>query len=523
MTDPLNCGRHTGVVRSMVCDPEKLLSSDAQDEVEGHINAITEKTGAQVATIIISKMDSAYGKPGESKERTAERFSVDVHQRWGVGSATKNDGVLIFLAVSDRVLFISTGAGVQDLISERIIQGIIDNMRPHLKKKRYDVALIDCVITIGQLLAGDENPSFAHYKRSSTNKTTDWITLLGFVGFLALTVYLGIRQSRQLRNYERGRRALDTLMHEVENTAEGNRYFTSSCPICLEDLRTEKEEGGKDDRGAVSSAFEDGGKNHNSSSIRSDAVSSGDNENRVDCMETAAAMKKDDDLYAEESSTAAREGVEPISSATEASAANAAKKAPMALRCGHTFCSDCLSTYLRSSEGTRCPICRHPVHDDFTPPPAGPDDSNMRRRPATDAPPGGGAGSSSCASTMSADAHAPDMVRSDDLPIASAASSRTSEAFVRRAPEIRYRLGRIRHLYPDVMTAELLRSMNSAVDRGSLVDFRTGIEMRSREVQQRVTEIRRASADAARRSGRSGHSGGSFGGGRSSGGGGGSW
>ena len=93
-----------------------------------------------------------------------------------------------------------------------------------------------------------------------------------------------------------------------------------------------------------------------------------------------------------------------------------------------------------------------------------------------------------------------------------------------RAPEIRFRMNRIHSLYPDVMTLELLRSMNSAMDRNSLHDFRHHASVRGIQTRQSIAKMQETTSAAARSNGRGGASR-SFGGGGShgGGGGGGSW
>jgi uncharacterized membrane protein YgcG len=87
--------------------------------------------------------------------------------------------------------------------------------------------------------------------------------------------------------------------------------------------------------------------------------------------------------------------------------------------------------------------------------------------------------------------------------------------------ETRYRLLRMQTLYPEVMTADTLHTLNTALDSGSLAEFRRAATVRTVEVNRIITDMR-TRAEAAKSGSRgSGSSG--FGGGRSSGGGGGRW
>lgn len=186
-----------------------------------------------------------------------------------------------------------------------------------------------------------------------------------------------------------------------------------------------------------------------------------------------------------------------------------------------------METYLRTTAGNKCPICRADVEDGGHGGGQAPLPRTHTAPPQTSTAPqaNGSANRPSCA----------DQFRNEQTPSTATESDYVGHAtayetmgnydtfyFARRAPSIRYRMDRMRTLYPDVMTYDLLRTLNSAVDRGSITDFRSHISARSVEVQQIMTRIRESTSSNAKRSGSLGRSRG-FGGGRSSGGGGGRW
>lgn len=518
MTDPLRCGRKD-VPRSMVCDPDHLLSKTAQDEIEGHLNFI--KTG-QVAVAIVKKIDLT---ESESNVDAASRiFCRALHDSWGVGSVEKNDGVVVFVSVEDRAVYISTGDGSKKLLTAPTIDGIIHRMKPFLRNSDYGGALINSVIEIEMLFSG----KFVPLKPNSSDSTGTSSDPITFGLFLCMIFGFGgyaFWQNRKLQRLDRGRIALDNLIREVDNTSKGSEgdklFITTSCPICLENFpETETDtEGG--------------------STITEDATFTASDSNHT---------FSGSDQTSETRSLLKNLQPKPSSPVFESKTTPAAKLKPMALRCGHTFCHDCISTYLKSNEGKKCPICRFPVHEDY--------DNMDPRQPAMrptphpsqqgqqgGARPGAGSGGyddgTSCGrSSAAANAHqesvsdvrglesvnTEDTARVNQDPMQSDSGySQESAGFRTRAPEFHYRLNRMRHLYPDIMTMQLLHSMNRAVDRGSLHEMRTELSSRSTEIQHTVTEMRAAAERAARQSGSRGSSSMSFGGGRSSGGGGGRW
>lgn len=451
--DPLRCGR-PDVPKSAVCDPDNKLTKDEKNEIEGYINKIPN---AQVAVAIIEKMSMKSVATSDAKV-AAERYARGLHDTWGVGSSETNDGVLVFMSIADRSVYISTGSGLQQRLTYDTVQSLILHMRPMLRKEKYGTALANCMIQMELLLSGQSSGILGAYgtskgsggSGSGSDESTTEIFLAGglFLAFCGIAVLLQRRNAQRIRGYERGREVISKMMKAVDADAEHkadeqqNTYLASSCPICLEDF-----------------------------------------------------PKKDKDTPSEVQDTAVKAD-DP--------------KAPMALRCGHVFCRGCLETYLRgAAEGCKCPICRAPVEDTMRPPA----DSLPRRAwrrmfsssPASSAYRGYTAtGTGTQTQTQTIDPADP------------------SYGFHRHVPEYRFRLNRAHSLYPDLVTWEVLRMANSAIDRGSIHEFRSHLDTQQMEAQRQVERIREASRLQARNNGMSGSSY-SFGGGRSGGGGGGGW
>jgi uncharacterized membrane protein YgcG len=543
MIDPAKCGRGA-VPRSSVCDCDHILTKSQQDEIEGHINFIKE---GEVAVSVIHQMDLV--GTGYSIEKGSEVFARGLHDRWGVGSAEKNNGILVFLSIADRAVYISTGDGMKEKFPLPIIEGIIQRMKPFLRNADYGGALVNCIIEIELGLAGKALPAGRRESTSSSEKEEPKIGALiliftGVAGMLGYTWW----QKRKLERMDQGRRALDSLIREVgtgggslhstadetgapsggaaaEGTAEqddqGKVFYTTSCPICLENFEQldfnalnngeTAEIGAPADEGVV---IDDGTVNATTSSGKSKSKDSNKS------SKTNSGLKR------------------------------------MALRCGHTFCNPCLETYLRSNAGRKCPICRLPVHADYDhmEPPPRPPRSQPQQHPRAPGSSGAGAGAgsssyddgTSCArnrtpasetgagagaGTASPGLDTENAYRNNQdpgrtLPTHDYYSYRNRGFYPRfgySRSELLFRMNRMHYLYPDVMTAQLLHDTNVAIDNGTPQDAIAGLTQRSVEIQRTVTQMREQAAAAAKRSGSGGASRSSFGGGRSSGGGGGRW
>jgi len=124
-----------------VYDFAGVLSPDTIVEVEATIDAIEERTGAEV--VVYSQDAGTYGLSTEETERKA-RALID---QWGIGRAGFNDGMVIFFDLDPSLehgqvqLYAAPGFETAFLSnSER--QAIFDNdMLPHLRNADFDSAL----------------------------------------------------------------------------------------------------------------------------------------------------------------------------------------------------------------------------------------------------------------------------------------------------------------------------------------------------------------------------------------------
>ena len=101
LTDPESCGRST---KSTICDPFSYLYTNAAESIQ---KSIDKEVSAEIAVLIIKKMHpSLFGGIFSSIDQAAQKFARDVHDSWGIGNKETNNGILIFLSIEDRKIYI---------------------------------------------------------------------------------------------------------------------------------------------------------------------------------------------------------------------------------------------------------------------------------------------------------------------------------------------------------------------------------------------------------------------------------
>ena len=73
----------------------------------------------------------------ENIERNAEQFATTIHNVFGVGNRcgnTKSSGIVLFVSVEDRAMYVSTSDGVQAILTtDRLALLLNDKMQPYLQ------------------------------------------------------------------------------------------------------------------------------------------------------------------------------------------------------------------------------------------------------------------------------------------------------------------------------------------------------------------------------------------------------
>lgn len=311
-----------------VCNPDRILSSATVDAVNEELTnlALTKrseecKRGTQVGVVVIGKMS------GASTEDNARKFAQGVHDSWGVGDSKCNNGAVFILAKEDRKWYISTGAGVKNILTSDAIAHIGTKIQPVLKQSNYNEAVLLAVKEITQILiSGEYVPdgwSFFHQNFVD-------LLVIGFFGLyilyfvICLLVTFGRWVKWYITNYfqrrrqrSEARRALDDMERRFRQGGPAPPHVSiTMCPICLEAFP------------APLRRPHDAAHHHNDDGASGSG--SGNNNNNNNNDEAPNTIDYNNDSTDE--------------------------NAPEILFCGHKFHKKCISDWL--SRNDSCPICR---------------------------------------------------------------------------------------------------------------------------------------------------------------------
>ncbi|MEO3414685.1 TPM domain-containing protein [Roseovarius sp. CAU 1744] len=126
-----------------VNDFADLLTDADEDEIRGDLRELRNELGIEFTVVTIGRMGD-YGHDG-----AIEPFATGLFNHWGVGNASRNDGVMMLVSRYDREMRIEIGSGYGDA-KNAPMKEIIDNVIiPNFRQDDYAggiAAGVDAVI-----------------------------------------------------------------------------------------------------------------------------------------------------------------------------------------------------------------------------------------------------------------------------------------------------------------------------------------------------------------------------------------
>ncbi len=115
-----------------VSDYADLLPQDAEARVTAALRANRDATGVHMVVVTMEAI-ADHGGTGQR----IEAYGKALFNAWGIGDATKNDGVMILVVRGDRVARIALGSGYDAVYDGRAARVIDTAMIPEFRSDRY--------------------------------------------------------------------------------------------------------------------------------------------------------------------------------------------------------------------------------------------------------------------------------------------------------------------------------------------------------------------------------------------------
>lgn len=204
-----------------VTDNANILSNEVKNYIVEQNNILYENTGAQIAILTVDFLPEGYD---------SETYSYAVFDQWGIGSAERNNGILLLLVPGDGKFWITQGSGLMDSLTSGTLDNILNKyLADDFDAGRYDQAVTNTFNALLKKLDGIYGTSTTQPPASNNNTNNnsnnnyndnynkDYFeednnfvgnVIAPFLGFLLIFFftlrYTGLFGGRRRRNYGGG-------------------------------------------------------------------------------------------------------------------------------------------------------------------------------------------------------------------------------------------------------------------------------------------------------------------------------
>ncbi len=196
---------------TIVSDYSGVLSQDQRASLESKLVAFNDSTSTQIAVVIMRSTGNY---------EIAE-YSVQLFNKWKIGQASKNNGVLILVAVEDHKVWITTGYGIEGVLPDAICKRIVDrDIVPAFRRGDFYTGLEDGTNSIMSIVKGEFTAE--EYMKAKKKKPV----FFPFFMFLFIIFIVIISRFGRVRRYARKNNlafwAAWALLNAASNRSRGS-------------------------------------------------------------------------------------------------------------------------------------------------------------------------------------------------------------------------------------------------------------------------------------------------------------
>jgi len=163
-------------------DYANVTSPGTRQRLNQQLIDFEKQTTNQIVVAVYPKMQS---------DSSIEDYTVRVAEKWRVGQKLHKNGVVLFVFVQDRKLFIQVGYGLEGALPDALCRQIIDDeITPRFKEGNYDAGLSAGVAAIMAATQGEYKAKVQHVPGWEPFLAIGFIVLI-FVAFFAAAAKAG--------------------------------------------------------------------------------------------------------------------------------------------------------------------------------------------------------------------------------------------------------------------------------------------------------------------------------------------
>lgn len=186
-----------------VYDGAKLFKDNEVSQLRKKLETYADTTSTQIVVASIKSLNGEY----------IGTYAAEWAQKWGIGQKGEDNGLLILIAKSDSKIWITTGYGVEQYLTDATTKTIIENIiLPEFRKADYYRGIDEGTTAIFEVLAGRFNASEIQKRGEESTWPFAIFPMLIFVIIIIFILRKGKGGGSGKGNNHRGPDLLDFLI-----------------------------------------------------------------------------------------------------------------------------------------------------------------------------------------------------------------------------------------------------------------------------------------------------------------------
>ena len=134
----LSAQEYPDYVSTTLNDFAGLLTEADAAALDARLSDLREETGVEMTVVTLERYDDYAPR----EDMSIEQFATGLFNHWGVGDASRNDGVMVLVARADRVMRIELGAAYGRDWDRAAADVIDDHFLPAFREDKYSRGIL---------------------------------------------------------------------------------------------------------------------------------------------------------------------------------------------------------------------------------------------------------------------------------------------------------------------------------------------------------------------------------------------
>lgn len=131
---------------SYVSNPDGILKAETVELLNGRISSLEKATKAEIGVAVVQSIG----------DQDIDIFAHELFQKWKIGKAKANNGLLLVVVIDQRKTRFETGYGTEGVLPDAITKRIQNQvMLPAFKQGDYDKGILQAIVAADELIRKD--------------------------------------------------------------------------------------------------------------------------------------------------------------------------------------------------------------------------------------------------------------------------------------------------------------------------------------------------------------------------------